>query len=101
MATTASVSKELKNLTTDREIYDFTEEVNKLDAKINPLTVLTNQIGKRGSIDGVKHVWYQEELDNPKLQQEYIQLNLLRSQCVVYLPCEFDISDIPRPPRFL
>lgn len=64
MATTASVSKELKNLTTDREVYDFTEEVNKLDAKINPLTVLTNQIGKRGSVVGVKHVWYQEELDN-------------------------------------
>ena len=64
MATTASVSKELKNLVTDREEYDFTEEVNKLDAKINPLTVLTNQIGKRGSISAVKKVWYQEELDN-------------------------------------
>lgn len=55
--------KELDNLTGDREIYDFTEEINKLDAKINPLTVLTNQIGKRGSLDSVKHYWYQEELD--------------------------------------
>lgn len=56
--------KELADLTTEREIYDFTEEVNKLDAKINPLTVLTNQVGKRGSIDSVQHYWYQEELDN-------------------------------------
>jgi len=60
----ASTYKELNDLATDRQIYDFTEEVNKLDAKINPLTVLTNQIGKRGSISSVKHIWYQEELDN-------------------------------------
>lgn len=46
-----------------RLIYDFTEEINKLDAKINPLTVLTNQMPKRGSIDSVNHYWYQEELD--------------------------------------
>jgi len=49
---------------TYRQIYDFTEEINKLDAKINPLTVLTNQVAKRGSIDSVKHIWYQEELDD-------------------------------------
>ena len=60
----ASVWKELNDLATDREIYDFTEEINKLDAKINPLTVLTNQIGKRGSIDSVKRIWYQETLDD-------------------------------------
>lgn len=59
-----STFKELSELATDRQIYDFTEEVNKLDAKINPLTVLTNQVAKRGSIDGVQHIWYQEELDN-------------------------------------
>jgi len=56
--------KELNDLTGQREIFDFTEEINKLDAKINPLTVLTNQVGKRGSMDSVKHYWYQEELDN-------------------------------------
>lgn len=56
--------KELNDLATDRQIYSFDEEINKLDAKINPLTVLTNQIGKRGSINGVKRIWYQEELDN-------------------------------------
>ena len=55
--------KELNDLTGEREIFDFTEEINKLDAKINPLTVLTNQIGKRGSMTSVKHFWYQEELD--------------------------------------
>lgn len=56
--------KELADLTTERLEYDFTEEVNKLDAKINPLTVLTNQIEKRGTVDSVIHYWYQEELDN-------------------------------------
>ena len=56
--------KELNDLATDRQIYSFDEDINKLDAKINPLTVLTNQIGKRGSINGVERVWYQEELDN-------------------------------------
>lgn len=55
--------KQLSDLTTEREEYDFTEEVNKLDAKINPLTVLTNRIGKRGSVDSTVHYWYQEELD--------------------------------------
>lgn len=64
MGTTAATFKELKNLTTDREEYSFDEEINKLDAKINPLTVLTNQIGKRGSVDAVQKVWYQEELDS-------------------------------------
>lgn len=56
--------KELNDLATDRQIYSFDEDINKLDAKINPLTVLTNQIGKRGSVNGVERVWYQEELDN-------------------------------------
>lgn len=56
-------TKVLQDLIGAREIYDFTEEINKLDAKINPLTVLTNQVAKRGSLDSVKHYWYQEELD--------------------------------------
>lgn len=56
--------KELSDLASEREEYDFTEEINKLDAKINPLTVLTNQVKRRGTVDAVTHYWYQEELDN-------------------------------------
>jgi len=60
----ASVYKQLSDLTTERLEMDFTEEINKLDAKINPLTVLTNQIKSRGTTNSVYHYWYQEELDN-------------------------------------
>jgi hypothetical protein len=56
--------KALEDLTTERQEYDFTEDIHKLDAKIDPLTVLTNQIGKRGTTTGVVHYWYHEELDN-------------------------------------
>jgi len=57
--------KDLADITTEERLqYDFTEEINKLDAKINPLTVLTNQISKRGTVNSVVHYWYQEELDN-------------------------------------
>ncbi len=56
--------KALADLTTERQEYDFTEAINKLDTKISPLTVLTNQIGKRGVTKGQQHYWYQEELDN-------------------------------------
>jgi len=56
--------KALQDLTTERQEYDFTEEIGKLDSKISPLTVLTNQIGKRGVLKAVKHYWYHEEMDN-------------------------------------
>lgn len=56
--------KALEDLTTERQEYDFTEEIHKLDTKISPLTVLTNQIGKRGTTEGVIHYWYHEEMDN-------------------------------------
>lgn len=56
--------KALEDLTTERQEYDFTEEIHKLDTKIDPLTVITNQIGKRGVTSGVIHYWYHEELDN-------------------------------------
>ncbi len=56
--------KALEDLTTERQEYDFTEVIHKLDTKISPLTVLTNQIGKRGTTKGVIHYWYHEELDN-------------------------------------
>lgn len=56
--------KALEDLTTERQEYDFTEEIHKLDTKISPLTVLTNQIGKRGTTKGVRHYWYHEEMDN-------------------------------------
>lgn len=56
--------KALADLASERQEYDFTEEIGKLDTKISPLTVLTNQIGKRGVTKGVVHYWYHEELDN-------------------------------------
>ena len=56
--------KALQDLTTERQEYDFTEVIHKLDTKISPLTVLTNQIGKRETTTGVIHYWYNEQLDN-------------------------------------
>lgn len=56
--------KALEDLTTERQEYDFTEQIHKLDSKIDPLTVLTNQIGKRSTTKGVVHYWYHEEMDN-------------------------------------
>jgi len=56
--------KALADLTTERQEYSFAEDIHKLDAKIDPLTVLTNQIGKKGTVNGVRHYWYHEEMDN-------------------------------------